>query len=144
MWLCDDRGTIVYADIEARGLLFDGKRLMGMSLNPLLGSLDQALAKAISARQAGLVSIEAEGETDTFYTSCRFFTLNGHIHRLHLVRRMTRDISRQEVVAWKRVILLKPMVASCRFAMVRKQDWKLGYGFRTYRSRSCQCSSKPL
>jgi nitrogen fixation/metabolism regulation signal transduction histidine kinase len=104
MWLCDDRGTIVYANIEARGLLMDGKRLLGMALAPLLGALDRELARAISARQEGLVSIETEGETETFYLTCRFFTLNGRIHRLHLVRRMTREISRQEVVAWKRVI----------------------------------------
>jgi two-component system nitrogen regulation sensor histidine kinase NtrY len=104
MWLCDDRGTIVYANVEARGLLFDGKRVMGMALDTLLGALAQELAKAIKARQEGLVSIEIEGETETFYTSFRFFTLNGRTHRLHLVRRMTREISRQEVVAWKRVI----------------------------------------
>jgi nitrogen fixation/metabolism regulation signal transduction histidine kinase len=104
MWLCDDRSIIVYANIEARGLLFDGKRLMNMALDTLLGALDHQLADAISARQEGLVSVESEGETETFYVSCRFFTLNGRTHRLHLVRRMTREISRQEVVAWKRVI----------------------------------------
>ena len=66
MRLCDDRGTIVYANVEARGLLFDGKRVMGMALDTLLGALAQELAKAIKARQEGLVSIKIEGETEIF------------------------------------------------------------------------------
>jgi two-component system nitrogen regulation sensor histidine kinase NtrY len=36
--------------------------------------------------------------------SCRFFSLNSRVHRRHMIRRMTREISRQEVNTWKRVI----------------------------------------
>ena len=101
MWLCDDRQHIVYANIEARQLLLEGKRVVGIKLENALKQLDEELAKAINAEREGLVSIESDGEIETYYLSCRFFSLNGRLHRLHLVRSMTREISRQEVNTWK-------------------------------------------
>ena len=41
---------------------------------------------------------------ETFHYSRRRFRLQGREHDLHLVRRMTRELSRQEVATWKRVI----------------------------------------
>ena len=45
----------------------------------------------------------AEGE-ETFHLSQRGFRLQGRGHRLYLFRRMTRELSRQEVATWKKVI----------------------------------------
>ncbi len=104
MWLCDHRERIVYSNIEARSLLASGKGITGLNMTELSGSLNADLAEAIRVRQDGLVSIETSAEVETFYTSSRFFTLNGRQHRLYLVRRMTREISRQEAHTWKRVI----------------------------------------
>ncbi|MFT5693103.1 MAG: two-component system nitrogen regulation sensor histidine kinase NtrY [Oceanicoccus sp.] len=104
MWLCDNREYVVYANIEARTLLSDGKALTGVAMKDLLGRVNTSLADAIESEKDGLVSIETAGEVETFSTSCRIFNLNGRQHRLYLVRQMTREISRQEVHTWKRVI----------------------------------------
>lgn len=104
MLLCDEGGHVVYSNVEARQLLAQGKRLQGENLQGLLKTLDEDLAAAIAAEKEGLISIETGGEQETYYLSCRFFSLNSRTHRLHLIRRMTREISRQEVLTWKRVI----------------------------------------
>ena len=51
-----------------------------------------------------LFSIRLEDFDDTFHLSQRDFRLQGRPHRLHLFRRITRELSRQEVATWKRVI----------------------------------------
>ena len=45
-----------------------------------------------------------DGSEETFHVSQRAFRLQGRPHRLYLFRRMTRELSRQEVATWKRVI----------------------------------------
>jgi signal transduction histidine kinase len=45
-----------------------------------------------------------DGSDETFHLSQRAFRLQGRPHRLHSFRRMTRELSRQEVATWKRVI----------------------------------------
>lgn len=104
MWLCDDRERIVYSNIEARQLLVEGARMQGSELGAVTALLDRELAAAIHAEKEGLISVEDSGEIETYYLSCRFFSLNSRVHRLHMIRRMTREISRQEVNTWKRVI----------------------------------------
>jgi signal transduction histidine kinase len=108
MLLCDDRGRVVYSNIEARQLLADGRRVQSAELSTLLDSVDADLSSAILAQKEGLISVGTTGSdtdtTETYYLSCRFFSLNGRIHQLHLIRRMTREIARQEVNTWKRVI----------------------------------------
>jgi two-component system nitrogen regulation sensor histidine kinase NtrY len=104
MWLCDDHERIVYSNIEARQLLMEGARLQGAGLRAVTATLDKELAAAIHAEKEGLISVEDSGEIETYYLSCRFFSLNGRVNRLHMIRRMTREISRQEVNTWKRVI----------------------------------------
>jgi signal transduction histidine kinase len=45
-----------------------------------------------------------DGSEERFYLSQRAFRLQGRPHRLQSFRRMTRELSRQEVATWKRVI----------------------------------------
>lgn len=104
MWLCDDRQRVVFSNVEARQLLADGRRIQGARMSSLIADLDEQLADAIVGEKEGLVSVETNGEIETWYLSCRFFSLNSRLHRLHLIRSMTREISRQEVNTWKRVI----------------------------------------
>jgi two-component system nitrogen regulation sensor histidine kinase NtrY len=104
MLLCDDSDHVVYSNIEARQLLAQGKRLQGLELSSLLTPLAEELAQAIASQREGLISIETDGELETYYLSCGFFSLNNRVHKLHLIRHMTREISRQEVTTWKRVI----------------------------------------
>ncbi len=47
---------------------------------------------------------EIEGVEETFHLSQRAFILQGRAFRLYLLKRLTRELSRQEVSTWKKLI----------------------------------------
>ncbi|MFL6628939.1 MAG: sensor histidine kinase [Vitreoscilla sp.] len=102
--LTDAGGHVAYANIAARRLLGEGRSLQGVAFAEVLASAPQALRDALSAGEDTLFSVDLDGGEETFHVSQRGFRLQGRPHRLHLLRRMTRELSRQEVASWKRLI----------------------------------------
>jgi len=102
--LTDAAGRVAYANIASRHLFNDGRSLQGMDFSQLLASGPGALRQAVESGEDALLSVEMDGSEETFHLSQRAFRLQGRPHRLHLFRRMTRELSRQEVATWKRVI----------------------------------------
>jgi nitrogen fixation/metabolism regulation signal transduction histidine kinase len=102
--LTDLRQRVAYANIAARQLLGEGRSLEGSDFGALLATLPPALARAVEDGTDALFSVTLEGSDETFHLSQRQFRLQGRPHRLLLFRRMTRELSRQEVATWKRVI----------------------------------------
>jgi signal transduction histidine kinase len=64
----------------------------------------EPLRNAVAGGEDALVSVELEGGEEVFHVSRRGFRLQGRPHWLYLFRRMTRELSRQEVATWKKVI----------------------------------------
>jgi len=58
----------------------------------------------VESGEDALLTVEMEGSEEIFHLSQRVFRLQGRPHRLQSFRRMTRELSRQEVTTWKRVI----------------------------------------
>jgi nitrogen fixation/metabolism regulation signal transduction histidine kinase len=104
MVLCNARGHIVHANSAARHLLHGGRRLEGLRLDDVLRLAPAPLRDAVEAEREGLFGVEMEGAEEVFHLGTRSFRLNGQVHRLYLIRHMTREISRQEVASWKKVI----------------------------------------
>lgn len=103
--LCDAADVVVYANINARQLLAQGHSLVGTSLATLLAGAPEDLRQAVTGRQDQLFSIADEGgHEEHFHFSQRPLLLQGMPHRLLLLRRMTRELAREEVASWKRVI----------------------------------------
>ncbi|MBD8899327.1 ATP-binding protein [Rhodanobacter sp. DHG33] len=102
--LADVSGRVVYSNIASRHLFNDGKSLNGLDFAEVLTSAPEALSRAVESGEDALLSVELDGNEETFHLSQRAFRLQGRPHRLHLFRRMTRELSRQEVATWKRVI----------------------------------------
>src|SRR6185295_18571329 len=102
--LTDLRQRVAYANIAARQLLGEGRSLEGSDFAALLATLPPALARAVEEGTDALFSVTLDGSDETFHLSQRQFRLQGRPHRLLLFRRMTRELSRQEVATWKRVI----------------------------------------
>jgi len=102
--LTDAGGHVAYANIAARQLLGEGRSLQGMEFEALLAGAPPALREALAAGEDTLFSVALDGSDETFHVSQRGFRLQGRPHRLHLLRRMTRELSRQEVASWKRLI----------------------------------------
>ena len=70
----------------------------------VLSALPDVVGEAVAAGEDSLFSLDMEGGEETFHISQRGFRLQGRPHRLYLFRRMTRELSRQEVATWKKVI----------------------------------------
>ncbi|MEK8033787.1 ATP-binding protein [Ideonella sp. DXS29W] len=103
--LCDAADVVVYANLHARQLLAKGRGLVGSSLQSLLADAPPDLRQAVSSRQDQLFSIaDASGQEEHFHLSQRPLLMQGIPHRLLLLRRMTRELAREEVASWKRVI----------------------------------------
>jgi len=102
--LTDSGGHVAYANIAARQLLGEGRSLQGVAFDEVLAGAPQALRDALAAGEDTLFGVDIDGSDETFHVSQRGFRLQGRPHRLHLLRRMTRELSRQEVASWKRLI----------------------------------------
>lgn len=100
----DAQRRVAYANLAARQLLHDGRAIEGLAFDELLAQAHPALRQAVEAGQDALFDIaDVDGE-ERFHLLLREVSLQGRAHRLLLLRRMTRELSRQEVATWKRVI----------------------------------------
>ncbi|MGA9422265.1 MAG: ATP-binding protein [Rhodanobacteraceae bacterium] len=102
--LVEKAGYVVYANVAARKLLHGGRALDGLRFAEIVAAGPAALARAIGEGADSLFTVEIEREEETFHLSQREFKLQGRAHRLYVLRRMTRELSRQEVATWKKVI----------------------------------------
>src|SRR6185295_17840341 len=95
--LCGDEGQVVYANIAARQLLAHGRSLIGVHLDEVLSDAPPDLRAALQDPQDQLFSIaDAHGHEEHFHLSQRNLLLQGSPHRLILLRRMTRELAREE------------------------------------------------
>jgi len=102
--LVEEGGHVVYANIAARQLLNGGRSLNGQSFAEIVAAAPEPLARAIASGADGLFSVQLDREEETFHFSQRAFKLQGKPHRLYQLKRLTRELARQEVATWKKVI----------------------------------------
>ncbi|MBW8843463.1 MAG: ATP-binding protein [Burkholderiales bacterium] len=96
---------IAIANLAARQLLGDGRSLVGLDFATVIAGLPETLREALAGDGDRLFMVTLpDGSEETFHHSSRAFRLQGQPHRLRLLRRMTRELSRAEVATWKRVI----------------------------------------
>ena len=104
MLLVAEAGPIVYANIAARQLLNQGRKLEGHSISAILEKAAVPLRDAIDRGGDGLFSVGSEDEEEIYHLARRSFLLNGRKHELLLLRQITVELRRQEVQTWKKVI----------------------------------------
>ena len=102
--LVDAHQRVAYANVAARHLFNEGRSLAGRDFSALLAHAPESLRTAARAGSDGLFSVELEGSEEFFHLSQRAFLLQGRAHRLYLLKRLTRELSRQEVAIWKKLI----------------------------------------
>jgi nitrogen fixation/metabolism regulation signal transduction histidine kinase len=102
--LIDASEFVVYANVAARALLNGGRAMNGLAFARLAAECPAPLHAALIANQDGLFSVDLDGETETFHLAQKSFRLYGRNHRMYLIKRLTRELSRQEVQIWKKVI----------------------------------------
>jgi nitrogen fixation/metabolism regulation signal transduction histidine kinase len=102
--LVEQGGHVVYANIAARQLLNSGRTMNGELFDEILANAPEPLSRAIASGGDGLFSVQLEHEEETFHLSQRAFKLQGKPHTLYQLKRLTRELARQEVATWKKVI----------------------------------------
>ncbi|HSN73407.1 MAG TPA: ATP-binding protein [Steroidobacteraceae bacterium] len=104
MLLTNQNGAVIYSNVAARALFAGGRKLEGRALASVVDGAPSPLRDAILSRTDGLYTIADESEPQAWHLSCRRFVLNTRPHDLYLLKQLTRELARQEVATWKRVI----------------------------------------
>jgi two-component system nitrogen regulation sensor histidine kinase NtrY len=102
--LVDSHDRIAYANLAARHLLSEGRSLQGLHFKDTLAAAPEALRGAAAEPADSLFAVDIDGSEETFHLSQRAFILQGRSFRLYLLKRLTRELSRQEVSTWKKLI----------------------------------------
>jgi two-component system, NtrC family, nitrogen regulation sensor histidine kinase NtrY len=102
--LVDAHQRVAYANIAARHLLSEGRSLNGLRFGDALKNAPAAVRSAAAGPGDQLFSAEIEGTEETFHLSKRSFILQGNAFQLYLLKHLTRELSRQEVSTWKKLI----------------------------------------
>ena len=102
--LVDMYHRVAYANLAARDLLNEGRSLAGEDFRHVLQRAPEPMGLAARNNEDCLFSAELSGSEEMFHLSRRSFLLQGQRHELYLIERMTRELSRQEVATWKKVI----------------------------------------
>ena len=104
MLLVDPHRRVVHANLAARKLLGEGRKLEGQNFATLLESTPEALREAMARGGDGMFSVGDEDNEEIYHLARRVFRLNGRRHELILLRQLTAELRRQEVQTWKKVI----------------------------------------
>jgi len=103
--LTDSTGHVIYSNVVARRMFQDGRKLEGHAFSGLVAASPAPLQEAVAGGRDTLFSLDSkDGEPEVVHLSQRHFVLNGRDHRLYLFKRLTRELTRQEVATWKKVI----------------------------------------
>jgi len=104
MLLVDPSRRIVHANIAARKMLGEGRRLEGHALDELVSRAPEAVQQAFERGGDGMFTVGDADNEDIYHLARRQFRLNGRRHELVLLRQLTAELRRQEVQTWKKVI----------------------------------------
>jgi two-component system, NtrC family, nitrogen regulation sensor histidine kinase NtrY len=102
--LADSHQRVAYANLAARHLLNEGRSMDGLDFSALLARSPQPLRLAVESDTDNVFGAEVAGVEEIFSLSQRLFQLQGRPYRLYLLQQMTRELSRQEVGVWKKLI----------------------------------------
>lgn len=148
LFLVNDQNVVVFSNWSAR--LFFGKqaRLEGYGLSSLLAVLPPAVKHTLEEGKEGLFSIiDGEAENEIWHSATGTFLLNNQRHRLFILKQMTRELSRQEAVVWKKVIRIishelnnslgpiSSMLHSGQLLSAQLEEPRLGRVFSTIQER---------
>lgn len=102
--LTNANGAVLYANTAARQLFHAGRKMEGATFATLLEGVPESLREAALAEVDGLYTIAGGEEPEVYHVTHNRFTLNTREHQLHLFKRLTRELNRQELESWKKVI----------------------------------------
>ena len=105
LFLVNDTQQVIFSNIAARRFFNRPKGIDGELMAALLENAPAGAEVAIEDRKEGLFTVVVDAnEPQTWHMSLGSFSLNNQLHTLFIIKQMTRELSRQEVAVWKKVI----------------------------------------
>lgn len=105
LFLVNDQQQVVFSNIAAKHFFNTPTGIEGSLLEDLYTNAPTGAQTAIEENKEGLFSLAfEEQEPETWHMSMGNFLLNNQNHKLYILKQMTRELSRQEVAVWKKVI----------------------------------------
>lgn len=104
--LIDDSNAIIYSNSAAKKLINNGRAINGHQLTSLLKDKPKPFLDSVNSGLSGLFTVPQEEGSQTYHLTQNQFLLNGRKHQLYLFKSLTKEINRQEVNTWKKVIRL--------------------------------------
>jgi nitrogen fixation/metabolism regulation signal transduction histidine kinase len=102
--LIDEPGTIVYTNSQSREIFFEGQEVAGQNFLAMIRQAPLALQNAMLAGEDSIFGVETDGEVQTYHLSKRQLQLESGTHTLVMLKHMTKEIRRQEIDTWKKLI----------------------------------------
>ena len=97
-------GSVVFANPVARELFFEGQDAGGKNLLELVGNAPAPFRDALLGDEDALFTVGGEGEAETYHLAKRGVTWEGDELTVVIVRHLTRELRRQEVAVWKKLL----------------------------------------
>lgn len=106
--LCDGDGAIVYANLAAQTWLkIPDSRLVGARFADVLTALPDELREAVGRGRDSIFTVDHQsGDFEAYHLVMRNVQIGGKPHIAYAFKRLTRELARQEVEVWKKVIRL--------------------------------------
>lgn len=103
--LLDVGQRVIYSNAAARKLLAQGRPFEGMAWSELIESQPRGMAEVLRTQASGLHELDdGSEERQVLLVVRRQFRLNAKPHELIVIQQVTKEMSRQEVATWKKVI----------------------------------------
>ena len=102
--LTESSGVIIYSNNSSRKLFKKGRDINGDRFEQLLDNMPKSFMRSLKTGLNGLFTVASEKRNDTYHLTQNNFVLNGKQHKLYIFKRLTKEINRQEVNTWKKVI----------------------------------------
>lgn len=99
--LTDEMDTVLMSNPAARQLITAGKAFNGSKLLSVV--IQPELQQALHNRQQGLIRLQYAEQT-VWHLSISQFQLNQQQHYLYLLKPLTREMQREELNAWKKLL----------------------------------------
>lgn len=104
--LCDQEDQVLLANRSARDLFGRGDSLRGQRFAQVLERCPASMQQAVREQANALFTLSGDlaGQEEAYHISRPSLSLELSHHTLYLVTRLTRELERQEVDIWKKVI----------------------------------------
>ncbi|SNY50890.1 Histidine kinase-, DNA gyrase B-, and HSP90-like ATPase [Arsukibacterium tuosuense] len=144
--LTNHSDTVLMGNPAACLLLNNGKKFTGSKLSALT-DIAPPLQQALKRQQQGLIRLDNSGQA-VWHLSINQFQLNQQQHWLYLLKPLSREIQREELNAWKKLLRvighelnntlapLSSLAFSGRQLAARQQQTELSRLFDTISERS--------